>query len=128
LTLYAGFAVLIGFVFWTGVSAIVHREFIVIIGAALLAAGIAWALYDPGFPAAIFTAVIVFLFGALHLLTLMFLDSTDDRSRVVRSAAVGLAVLGVGLTYTLLGVGERLFQKPNRMKRRKRKALREDEP
>jgi hypothetical protein len=106
ITLYIAFGVLVGFVFWSFVSAVNHGAFLEALVTALLAVGAAWLLQQPRWPAAAFTTVVACLLGSLLVPMLYTSPFSIDPVYSRRSGVTGLSMLVIGLMYVGLGVWE----------------------
>lgn len=123
---YVAFGVLMGYVFWMGVSAVNQRDFLILVPVVLLAAGAAWWLQAPREPATVFTGIVVLLFLGLAVLQYQQPHHAGgfDPDRVRRSGVTSLGILGIGLVYLALGTAEALMRQPRKTKRARRRVMR----
>jgi hypothetical protein len=128
-TLYIAFGVLMGYAFWTGVSAVNMGVFFYLIPALLLGVGAAWFLEQPGWPSVLFTGIMDLLIGGLVALELRYRPPGDvvDPEHLRRSTLTSGVVLSVGLVYLVLGFIEAMLGKPKKKKRSRRAVLRRAE-
>jgi hypothetical protein len=105
-TLYCGFGLLLGFGFWTLISAVRYGDPLIGVAALLLLAGSAWVLNDPGWPSLIFTGVVVALLLAVTLWMIPYGDEIGESVRVRRMARLTFGVLTVGMAYACAAFAE----------------------
>ena len=128
LTLYIAFGLLMGYVFWMGVSALNQQYWFLLILVLITAIGAAWVLQHPGVPSLIYTeiAILVSIAIAIQLFRAKpdFSDPVPDRER--QTGITMMIMLVIGMLYTALGVTEALEgqSRPTRSKKPRARRVR----
>lgn len=132
ITLYAAFAVLMGYCFWALASAVSQRDLLSIVPLLLLAAAGVWLLKDPGLPSVIVCGVAILLTLGLAVLGYRWAREAAeyDPELIRRSAITTFGFLTLGLAYAGIGFAEASLEdgrKPVRAVRKKKRQPREEE-